>query len=136
MIDVFCQTTEVTYIQQVRLGQPVKTVELDTHEFVYYIISLKKGDYKALLDFANSAGKKTNLQGYLALLNKDGGDQKDMIKMNEIDVSYRKIASFSLKEDTTLIIRVENNSSGVNYLSFAQINDNELRPKQGEQPRG
>ena len=22
------------------------------------------------------------------------------------------------------------------YLSFAQINDNELRPKQGEQPRG
>ena len=23
-----------------------------------------------------------------------------------------------------------------NYLSFAQINDNELRPKQGEEPRG
>ncbi len=28
MIDVFCQITEVTYIQQVRLGQPVKTVEV------------------------------------------------------------------------------------------------------------
>jgi len=24
----------------------------------------------------------------------------------------------------------------INYLSFAQINDNELRPEQGEQPRG
>jgi len=29
VIDVFCQTTEVTYIQQVRLGQPVKTVEVE-----------------------------------------------------------------------------------------------------------
>ena len=88
---------------------------LDTNEFTYYSIPLKKGDYKALLDFKNSAGKNTNLQGYLALLNADGGNQQEIIRMNKIDVSYRESSAFSVKEDQSAIIRVENTSDPVKY---------------------
>jgi hypothetical protein len=89
---------------------------LDTGESAYYIIDLKKGDYKAFLDFANSLRQNTNIQGYLAILNADGGAQEVIINLNEIDVAYRKVATFSVKKDATLIIRVENTIYRVNFV--------------------
>jgi hypothetical protein len=88
---------------------------LDAREYVYYIISLSKGDYKVIVDFLNSKRENTNIQGYLALLDSDGGNQRTIIRFNEINVSYRKIATFSVKKDEPLIIKVHNTNKGVNY---------------------
>ncbi|HKV41628.1 MAG TPA: hypothetical protein VJX67_20660 [Blastocatellia bacterium] len=84
-------------------------------ESAYYVIDLKKGDYKAVLDFQNSEGQNTNIQGYLALLDADGARLETVIGLNEVDVEYRKLAAFSVKKDTTLILRVENTIYRVNY---------------------
>jgi hypothetical protein len=88
---------------------------LDAREYVYYMTPLSKGDYKVVLDFSNSKRENTNIQGYLALLDSDGGNQREIIHFNEINVSYRKIAIFSVKKDEPLIIKVQNENKGVNY---------------------
>lgn len=96
------------------LGEATSGV-LDTNEYVYYITSLPKGDYKVILDFSNSKRENTAIQGYLAILDSDGGNQRKIIRVNEIDVSYRKIAVLSLKRDETQIIRIHNGNKGVNF---------------------
>lgn len=96
------------------LGEGTSAV-LDAGEYVYYITSLPKGDYKVILDFSNSKRENTNIQGYLALLDSDGGNQREIIRFNELNVSYRKIAMLSLKKDETQIIKIHNENKGVNY---------------------
>jgi hypothetical protein len=68
-----------------------------------------------IVDFLNSKRENTNIQGYLALLDSDGENQREIIRFNEIDVSYRKFAIFSVKKDEPVIIKVHNNNNGVNY---------------------
>jgi hypothetical protein len=92
-----------------------KTGSLEMGESVYYLMPLKKGNYKAVLDFANAEGKNTNIQGYLALLNADGGNQEQLIVMNEIDVAFRRVGSFMLKNDVTHIVRIKNDNYPINY---------------------
>ena len=89
--------------------------ELDKDEYVYYVTPLRKGDYKLVLDFSNSKRENTNIRGYLALLDSDGGNQREIIRFNEINVSYRKIATFSVKKDEPLIMKVYNANDGVKY---------------------
>ena len=88
---------------------------LDARESAYYTLPLKKGAYKVILDFANADGRKTNLQGYLALLDEEGGDQQLILRMNEIDVSYRQVESFLVKKDSTVILRLKNETNYVKY---------------------
>src|SRR4030095_8021402 len=88
---------------------------LEAGGYVYYITSLSKGDYKVVLEFANSKGENTNIQGYLALLDSDGGNQKEILNFSEVDVSYRKTGMFSLKKEETQIIKILNRIKGVNY---------------------
>jgi hypothetical protein len=95
--------------------------ELDKDEYVYYVTPLRKGDYKLILDFSNSKRESTNIRGYLALFDSDGGNQREIIRFNEINVSYRKIATFSAKKDEPLIMKVYNANHSVNYtLKMAQ----------------
>ena len=96
------------------LGEDTSAV-LDTGEDAYYITSLPKGDCKVILTFSNSNRKNTNIQGYLALLDPDGGNQRGIIGFNEINVSYRKIARLSLKKDQVTIVRIQNQGVNVNY---------------------
>jgi hypothetical protein len=88
---------------------------LDAKENVYYATALAGGSYKIVLDFATADGKNTNLQGYLALLDADGGGQRTVIPMNEVDVSYRKTETFTLLRDQTIIVRIYNQVHPVNY---------------------
>jgi hypothetical protein len=101
--------------REIQAGQSRSGV-LDEGESAYYSIDLKRGDYKAVLDFANAQRQNTNIQGYLALLDRDGGGQQNLINLNEVDVSYRKTASFSLKRDSTVLLRVQNTIYRVNYV--------------------
>ena len=71
--------------------------------------------YMVILDFSNLERVNTNIKGYLAVLNTDGGNQRKIIQFNEIDVSFRKIAMLSLKKEETLIIKIHNNYRGVNF---------------------
>lgn len=100
--------------QAMRPGEPTSGV-LDVNEDVYYTIPLPRGDYKVVVDFSNSNRQKTNIQGYLALLDSDGGNQAELIQFNEIDVSYRKVAVFSLQTDANLIAKISNRSYPVDY---------------------
>jgi hypothetical protein len=96
--------------------EETKTGSLHTGESIYYILKLKKGAYKAILDFANAEGKSTNMQGYLALLNADGGNQEQLIVMNEIDISFRRTGSFMLKNDVVHVVRIKNDNYPINYM--------------------
>jgi hypothetical protein len=53
--------------------------------------------------------------GYLAVLDADGGAQRGVVRMNEIDTTYRKSAPFTLKEDSTVVFRVKNDSYRVRH---------------------
>jgi hypothetical protein len=88
---------------------------LDKDESAYYIIALPTGKYKAMVDFTNAQGDKTNIQGYLAFLHPDGGGQKEVLRFNEVDTSARKSAGFELKKPSVLIARIGNMIHSVNY---------------------
>jgi hypothetical protein len=88
---------------------------LDNNKFVYYKVSLPKGDHKVILDFSNSGRAHTNIQGYLAVLDAYGGARRNLIGLNEIGVSHRSVAKFSLKQDQPLIVKIHNQGSRVDY---------------------
>jgi len=88
---------------------------LDTNEYVYYVTRLPRGDHRVVVDFTNSKRQNTNIQGDLSLLDADGGNQREIVRFNEIDVSHRKIATFSVKTDEPLIMKIRNRSESVNY---------------------
>jgi hypothetical protein len=95
------------------LGQAVSG-ELDQNEDRYYAVPLKPGDYSAILDFARP-GKKDNFIGYLAVLDADGGNQRRVIAVNEIEVSHRAVGVLAMKGDGVAIVRVKNQHVGVKY---------------------
>jgi len=80
---------------------------LDAGEDVYYKVPLKKGNYRAFLDFANTPRDNTNIQGYLAILDAAGGNQERVIHLNEIDVAFRKIGDVRVKRDGAAIVRIQ-----------------------------
>ena len=90
--------------------------EFDYPETVYFSLPLKKGDYKAILDFTNPKGETTNLVGSLTLLDEEGAHPQNVISLNTVDVTYRKPAApFSVKKDSTVIFRLKNNGAYVKY---------------------
>jgi hypothetical protein len=88
------------------VGQTVSGA-LDAGEETYFRVALKKGTYRAILDFTNAPRQNTNIQGYLAILNAAGGDQQRVIRFNEIDVAFRKIGAVTVKRDGMAIVRIE-----------------------------
>ncbi|WP_418318533.1 hypothetical protein [Piscinibacter sakaiensis] len=84
-------------------------------EDVYYAVAASRGSYKLILDFENAEGRNTNLQGHLAVLEPEEGDEKRLIGMNEIDISFRWVATMSVQTDRTAIIRINNSNDAVNY---------------------
>jgi serine/threonine protein kinase len=89
--------------------------ELDAFEFVYYSLPLKKGDYKALLDFTSPKGGKTRMYIKLALLDEEGVYKQNIIEMIESDVTYRAKGLFTVKNDSTVIFRLKNEGDDVKY---------------------
>ena len=69
----------------------------------------------------NSERRNTNIQGSVALLDGDGGNYREIVRFNEIDVSYRKIGTFLVRNDGPIILNVQNNDDTVRYtLRLAQ----------------
>jgi hypothetical protein len=63
-----------------------------------------------------AGGRNTNIQGYLALLDADGGNQRQIIGFNVVGVSDRKIGTFSVRRDEPVILRVQNQHESVKYV--------------------
>lgn len=105
---------------------PMKLAEdasglLGLDEDTYYMTSLRQGDYQIVVDFANAERRKTNILGSVALLDGDGGNYREIVRFNEVDVSYRKIGTFLLRNDGPVILNVQNNHDTVRYtLRLAQ----------------
>jgi hypothetical protein len=95
------------------IGQTVSG-ELDENAEIYYAVPLKRGDYTAILDFSHP-GRADNLLGYLAVLDADGGNQRKVIGLNELGVSYRAAGALSMRQDHVAIIRIGNQHREVNY---------------------
>ena len=88
---------------------------LERDEDAYYLVRMPRGDSGVILDFTNAKQEHTNLQGYLAVLAADGGGQQEIIQLNEIDVSYRKAGTISIKTDERVILRLQNSGPTVTY---------------------
>ena len=93
---------------------------LATNEDAYYRASLPQGDYQAVLEFALQPADRRNIGGSLITLDATGGNATEVIGLNEIDVSYRKTARFSVKRPEPIIFRVQNSNNVVAYLLRVQ----------------
>jgi hypothetical protein len=97
-----------------QLNQPA-TGLLERYHSVYYTLELEKGNYVAEWEFSDADKRKDNLIGYLALLESDGGKQHEISRMNEYDVSHKKSAPITIREQTSIILRLENHHDAVDY---------------------
>lgn len=91
------------------------TGTLEQIEDVYYQVRLPRGEHRVILDFTNAKRDNTNLMGYLAVLTADGGNQEQIMRMNQIGTSYRQVGTLQVKTDGPLILRLQNASHTVNY---------------------
>jgi hypothetical protein len=89
---------------------------LATNDDAYYRASLPRGDYQAVLEFALQPAQRSNIGGSLSTLDGSGGDATKVIALNEIDVSYRKAARFSVSRPGPVIFRVQNSHNVVGYM--------------------
>ena len=105
----------------IKLGEDASGL-LGPDEDAYYITSLGQGDYQIVVDFANAERRNTNIQGSVALLDGDGGNYREIVQFNELDVSYRKIGTFLMRNDGPVILNVQNNHDTVRYtVKLARI---------------
>jgi hypothetical protein len=88
---------------------------LEADEHIYYTVSLPKGDYKVILDFATPDKKPGHLDGKFALLDADGGNYRRTVTLGQYVVSYRTTGTFTMSRDQTQIIRLENGGGPANY---------------------
>lgn len=88
---------------------------LGLNEAAYYMTSLRQGDYQIVVDFANAERRSTNILGSAALLDGDGGNYREIVRFNEVDVSYRKAGTFPVRNDGPVIFNVQNNHDTVRY---------------------
>jgi hypothetical protein len=103
-----------------KLGEDASGL-LGLNEAAYYMTSLREGDYQIIVDFANAERRNTNILGSVALLDGDGGNYREIVRFNEVDVSYRKIGTFPVRSDGPVILNVQNNHDTVRYtLRLAQ----------------
>jgi hypothetical protein len=100
--------------QPMAIARPVSGA-LDTNEDVYYALALQKGEYAVSLDLTHRNGANTNITGYLALLDADGGNQRRLADVNEIGASRQVVSSVSMKRDDTVILRIKNWQAAFNY---------------------
>ena len=106
--------------QPMKLGEEASGL-LGPNEDAYYMTPLGQGDYQIIVDFANAERRNTNIQGSVALLDEDGGNYRESVRFNELDVSYRKIGAFLLRNDGPVILKVQNTHDTVRYtLRVAQ----------------
>jgi hypothetical protein len=98
----------------IKLGEGASGL-LGLDEDAYYMTSLSQGDYQIVVDFANAKRRKTNIQGSVALLDGDGGNYREIVRFNEIDVSHRRIGTFLVRNDGPVILNVQNNHDTVRY---------------------
>ena len=87
---------------------------LDENGETYYAVSLKRGDYTAVLDFSHP-GRSDNLIGYLAVLDASGGNQQRVIALNELGASHRAVGALSMRKEDVAIVRIKNQHREVNY---------------------
>jgi hypothetical protein len=88
---------------------------LEKGESAYYLTILPKGKHKVVVSFDNTGRKNTNIQGYLAFLDTDGGGQTKIIRFNEIDVSARKSADITFKKASVVVMRIQDDHDTINY---------------------
>lgn len=88
---------------------------LDENEHAYYMISLRQGEYQITIDFANAERRNTNIQGSVAILDSDGGNYREIVRFNEIDVTARKVETFLARDDGPVIVNVQNTRYAVRY---------------------
>jgi hypothetical protein len=89
---------------------------LDQNEDAYYVISLRQGEYQITVDFANAERRNTNIQGSVAILDSDGGNYREIVRFNEIDVAARKVVTFLARDDGTAIVNVQSTHDAVRYV--------------------
>jgi hypothetical protein len=88
---------------------------LDVNEDAYYVVELRQGEHQITVDFANAERRNTNIQGSVAVLDADGGNYREVVRFNEIDVSARKVETFLVRDAGPVILNVQNTNDTVRY---------------------
>ena len=100
---------------------------LDENEDAYYMLSVPEGDYQVIIDFANAEKRNTNIQGLVAMLDGDGGNYREIVRFNEVDVSSRKTQTFRIRDGRT-VLYVMNTNDVVRYTMRVTESSERLGP--------
>ena len=100
---------------------------LDEDEDAYYMLSVPEGDYQVTIDFANAEKRNTNIQGLVAMLDGDGGNYREIVRFNEVDVSSRKTQTFRIRDGRT-VLYVMNTNDIVRYMMRVAESSERLGP--------
>jgi hypothetical protein len=84
---------------------------LDENEDAYYMLSVPEDDYQVTIDFVNAEKRNTNIQGLVSLLDSDGGNDRDIVRFNEIDVSSRKTQAFRTRGGRAVLYVINSNDT-------------------------
>ena len=63
----------------------------------------------------SSTGERASIQSDLALLDADGGDYRQLLRVNEMGPAASANDSFILTRDRTVVVRVHNGIYSVDY---------------------
>jgi hypothetical protein len=116
--------------QRLPLGEEASGV-LERNEDAYYLVPLGQGEIQVVVDFANAERRKTNIQGSVALLDVDGGNSREIVRFNEIEVSSRKIGTFVTRTPGSIIVNVQNDDDPVRFdlrLIAAPAGNTDIKP--------
>jgi TIR domain len=100
--------------QRLPLGEEASGL-LERNEDAYYLVPLGQGEHQVVVDFANAERRKTNIVGSIALLDVDGGNSREIVRFNEIEVSSRKIGTFMTRTPGSIIVNVQNDNDPVRF---------------------
>jgi hypothetical protein len=83
------------------------TGRLEPNERLFYRASLLRGDYQVVLDFARQPRSHGNIRGALVRREATGGNPTVVLGFNEIEMSYRKIGTFTVNRDGPVILQLQ-----------------------------
>lgn len=109
-------------------------VTLDEGEEYYFRLPEPASAITIVQDVRGQKRESRNLQTQLSILDQDGGVvQANAIRVNEIDVGYRRIASFSTKQPTLSALKLVNTSATADvWLAVSRDGRTQFFPFFGE----
>jgi hypothetical protein len=88
---------------------------LEVNERVYHRAALPSGEYQAVVDFVRQPPSRGNIRGALLLLDATGKRLSRVLDFNQIDLSYRKVGTFTVSQESPVLLETQSGGDTIDY---------------------